>query len=101
MSQWSLVAVSAHDFLFAGASPKNSATSALAFGLMMWFIHLYMQFGCLALAPIIHVSDQPVEPSFGSVVPTFTLSASSRFAMTCHVVPTWLSPLANAACSFV
>ena len=68
---------------------------------MMWFIHMYMQFGCLALDEIIQVSDQPVAPSLGSVVLTGTLSASSRFAMTCQVVPTTESPLANAACSFV
>ena len=68
---------------------------------MMRSIHMYMQFGCLALDAIIHVSDQPVAPSFGSVVLIGTLSASSRFAMTCHVVPTAESPLANAACSLV
>ena len=32
----------------------------------MKFIHLYMQFGCLALELIIQVSDQPVAPSFGT-----------------------------------
>ena len=68
---------------------------------MMWFIHMYMQFGCFALDEIIQVSDQPVEPSFGSVVSTFTLSAASRFAITCHVVPTTVFPFANAACAFV
>src|SRR4051794_15038062 len=102
MSQWSLASVTAHDFLFAGASPNHSATWAFASGLMMWFIHLYMQFGCLALAAIIHVSDHPVEPSLGSVVPTLALpSASIRFAITCHVVPIVVSPLLKAACSFV
>ena len=33
---------------------------------MMWFIHMYMQFGCWASELIIHVSDQPVDPSSGS-----------------------------------
>ena len=46
------------------------------------------------------MSDQPVAP-FGSAVLIFTLSASSRFAITCHVVPMTEFPLANAACSFV
>src|SRR3954447_21686989 len=101
MSQWSLAAVWAHDFLFAGASPKNSATCALAFGLMMWFIHMYMQLGCLALDEIIQVSDQPVPPSLGSVVLTGVgfLSPVSRFAMNCQVVPICVSPPANALCS--
>ncbi len=79
--QWSLSAVSAQDFLFEGASPNHSATAAFAFGEMMWFIHLYMQFGCFAFDEIIQVSDHPVAPSFGSVtVSTVTLSAASRFA---------------------
>ncbi len=60
-----------------------------------------MQFGCLALEEIIQVSDHPVAPSFGNVVWMFTLSAVSRFAITCHVVPTTVSPDLNAACSFV
>ena len=68
VSQWFLTAVRAHDFWLDGASPNHSATAAFAFGLMMWSIHLYMQLGCLALDAIIHVSDQPVEPSEGSVV---------------------------------
>src|SRR5688500_870701 len=102
MRQWSLFAVSAQDFWFEGASPNHSATPAFAFGEMMWSIHMYVQFGFLAFEWIIHVSDQPVDPSFGSVVPTLTLpSASIRLAMTCQVVPTTVSPLLNAACSFV
>src|SRR5215210_5536379 len=101
MSQWFFAAVSAHDFLFEGASPNHSATAALAFGEMMWSIHMYMQFGLAAFDEIIHVSDQPVAPSFGSVVLIGTSSASSRLAITCHVVPISESPLVKAACSFV
>src|SRR4051794_23161155 len=101
MSQWSLAAVSAHDFLLEGASPNHSATAALAFGEMMWFIHMYMQFGCLALEEIIQVSDHPVAPSLGRIVLTGTLSAPSRFAITCQVVPSTESPLVKEACSFV
>src|SRR4051794_38061044 len=101
MSQWFLTAVSAHDFLFAGASPNHSATAALAFGEMLWSIHLYMQFGFLAFEEITHWSDQPVAPSFGRVVLIGTLSASSRFAMTCQAVPMVESPLVKAACSLV
>src|SRR3954467_1573813 len=101
MSQWSFTAVSAHAFWLDGASPNHSATAAFAFGEMMWSIHMYMQFGFFALEEIIQVSDHPVAPSFGSAVLIGTLSASSRFAMTCHVVPIVESPLVNAACSFV
>src|ERR1700754_314627 len=101
MSQWSFTAVCAHAFRFDGASPNHSATAALALGEMMWSIHMYMQFGCLAFELIIQVSDQPVAPSLGSVVWTLTLSASSRFAITCHVVPSTEFPLENAAISFV
>src|SRR3954447_11700045 len=101
MSQWSFTAVSAHAFWLDGASPNHSATAAFAFGEMMWSIHMYMQFGCLALEEIIHVSDHPVAPSLASVVLIGTLSASSRFAITCHVVPIWELPFAKAACSFV
>ena len=68
---------------------------------MMWSIHMYMQFGFLALEEIIQVSDHPVAPSFGSVVLIGTLSASSRFAITCQVVPIVELPFAKAACSFV
>ena len=70
---------------------------------MMWSIHLYMQFGCLASEEIIQVSDHPVEPSFGRIASTGGdfLSAWTRFAMTCQVVPATVSPDVNADCSFV
>src|SRR3954462_1118858 len=99
--QWLGSAVSAHALAFDGASPNHSATCALACGELIQSIHMYMQFGCLALEEIIHVSDQPVAPSLGSVVWIGTLSASSRLAMTCHVVPMVESPLVKAACSLV
>src|SRR4029078_2173808 len=99
--QWSFAAVYAHAARLAGASPNHSATCACTFGEVIQFIHLYMQFGFLALELIIQVSDHPVEPSLGSTVLTFTLSAWSRLAMTCQVVPTVELPLANAACSLV
>ena len=93
--------MTAHAFGFAGASPNHSATCACTFGEVIQFIHLYMQFGCLAFDEIIQVSDHPVEPSDGTSVVTLCLSASSRLAMICHVVPTVELPLANAACSLV
>ena len=94
-------AVNAHAFGFEGASPKNSVAAAFVFGLMISFIQRYMQLGCLAFAEIIHVSDQPVEPSFGSTTPTGAFSVRRELAMTCHVVPTVVDPALNAAICFV
>src|SRR3954447_3016896 len=99
--QWFLSAVCEHARRFAGASPNHSATCACTSGLVIQFIHLYMQFGCLALAATIQVSDHPVDPSEGSTVLTLCLSAAKRLAMICHVVPTVELPLANAAISLV
>ena len=88
--------------LWAGASPKNSATSALTFGETIQFIHLYMQFGCLALELIIQVSDHPVAPSLGrkpwlaGLAATGSPSPLSAKYWYCQVVPTWLSPLPKA-----
>ena len=101
MSQCSLSAVSAHDFSFEGASPNHSATAAFASGLMMWSIHMYMQFGFSASELIIQVSDQPVAPSSGRTTSSFEPSALSRLTITCQVVPTEESPLANALISLV
>ena len=86
----------------AGASPNHSVDLRLAPpALAMWFIHMDMQLGCLALDESIQVSDQPVEPSLGSTVSIGTLSAFSRLAMTCQVVPTTESPCVNAAVCLV
>ena len=84
--------------LCAGASPNHCAISALTSGEMMWFIHLYMQFGCSAWELIIQVSDHPVAPSSGTnpceagLAATGWLSASSAKYWYCHVVPTTTSP---------
>src|SRR5215210_9086776 len=61
-----------------------------------------MQFGFLALDEIIQVSDQPVEPSFGSVAFTGTgcFAPVSWFAWYCHVVPTTVFLLVNDWSSF-
>ena len=67
----------------------------------MWSIHMYAQFGCSASELIIQVSDQPVAPSSGRTTSSSEPSAFSRFTMTCQVVPTDESPLANAEISLV
>src|SRR4029078_5274617 len=85
-----------------GASAKASATFALASGEMMYFIQRYMQFGWAAFDAIIHVSDQPVVPSFGTIACTGTggFSAAIRLTMYCQVVPTADSPDLNDVTCF-
>ena len=82
--QWSGFLVRAQDLELAGASPKYSAIWAFTSGETMWFSHRYEQlmFGVSFL--IIQVSDQPVAPSVGLVVPTVSWSALARFAVSCQ-----------------
>src|SRR3954447_8788276 len=102
MSQKSFSVVKSHAFVWAGASPKYSATCALIFGEVIQSIHLYMQLGWAALAATIQVSDHPVAPSFGSTVFTWTLlSVPIVLAITCHVVPITDVPDSNAWTSLV
>src|SRR3954471_1510735 len=77
-----------HALVWAGASPNHSATWSLTSGEVIQSIHWYMQFGCFAFAETTHVSDQPVEPSVGTVDSTFAfLPALTRSSLTCHSVP--------------
>src|SRR5262249_29448629 len=99
VAQKFLSEVRAQALLLAGASPNHSATAAFASGDTMWSIHMYAQFGCLALAAIIHVSAQPVAPSLGRIAFTGAFSPCARLAMTCQVVPSTLSPDLNACTS--
>ena len=65
----------------------------------MWFIHMYAQFGFLALLLTIHVSDQPVEPSAGLMPSTLVPSPFARLIFTCQVVPSTVPPdLSDATC---
>src|SRR5690348_14110365 len=75
------------------------ACSACTFGVETQAIHLYMQFGCLACADIIHVSAQPVAPSRGIVSATGALSAISVFVWYGHDAPTTASLLLNRSIS--
>ena len=63
----------------------------------MWSIHMYMQLGFLALAAIIHVSDQPVEPSSGMADDRDCRPPCMRLTWNCQVVPTTMSPAVNAS----
>src|SRR5690349_18884680 len=58
-----------------------------------------MQFGCLAFDEIIHVSDQPVAPSFGLTASTLPPPALIVLTWYCHAVPIAMSPLANPSIS--
>src|SRR5215208_6567900 len=90
MSQKSFWEVCSHALVCAGASPKYSATWALTSGEEIQFIHLYMQFGCLAFDEIIQVSDQPVAPSLGFVASTFGASVFRTLTWYCQAVPQYL-----------
>src|SRR5262245_23129490 len=58
----------------------------------MYEYHLYAQFGCFALAESIHVSSQPVAPSFGMISLTGTFAATSDPVVTGHDAPIDMSP---------
>src|SRR5439155_20516054 len=82
-----------------GVSPKDSACCACGFGSEMYFIQRYAQFGCLAFADSIHVSAQPVAPSFGIRSLTGTLSASSVFVWYGQDAPMTASPFLKRSIS--
>src|SRR5919197_3414435 len=76
-----------HAFLFAGVSPNEIACCACTFGVETHWIHLTAQFGCFALDEIIHVSAQPVAPSFGIRSFTGAFAACSVFVWYGHDAP--------------
>src|SRR3954452_2548104 len=88
-----------HAFRFAGVSPKKMACCACTFGVETHFSHRYAQFGCFAFAESIHVSAQPVAPSFGIVSLTGALSATSVFVWYGQEAPTTASWLLNRSIS--
>src|ERR1022692_4497953 len=58
-----------------------------------------MQFGCFACADIIHVSAQPVAPSFGIRSFTGTFAAISVLVWYGHDAPITASPFLNRSIS--
>src|SRR5436190_23897614 len=63
------------------------------------FSHMNAQFGCFACAESIHVSAQPVAPSFGIRSITGTLSATRVFVWYGHDAPITASPFLNRSIS--
>src|SRR5580765_1334117 len=61
----------------------------------MYEYHLYAQFGCFALAESIHVSSQPVAPSFGMTSLTGTFAAWSWPVVYGQDAPIVTSPFLN------
>src|SRR3954451_24514215 len=61
----------------------------------MYLYQAYAQFGCLAFAESIHVSSQPVAPSFGMISRTGTFAALSRPVVYGQDAPIVTSPFLN------
>src|SRR6476661_11126189 len=72
---------------------------AWGFGSEMYFIHMYAQLGCLALADSIHVSAQPVAPSDGIASLTGTFAAARVLVWYGHDAPMTASPDLNRSIS--
>src|SRR5581483_8798376 len=85
--------------LLTGVSPQVTACSACTLGCEMYWYHLYAQFGCFAFAESIHVSAQPVAPSFGIRSLTGTFAAASVFVWYGHDAPTTASPFLKRSIS--
>src|SRR6476660_3184334 len=60
---------------------------------------MYAQFGCFAFAESIHVSAQPVAPSFGIRSLTGTFAATSVFVWYGHDAPMTASPFLKRSIS--
>src|SRR5919197_439993 len=88
-----------HAFLFAGVSPNEIACWACTFGVETHLIHMTAQFGCFALDEIIHVSAQPVAPSFGIRSFTGACAACSVFVWYGHDAPIVALPLLKRSIS--
>src|SRR5437764_14844342 len=88
-----------HAFELAGVSPNDSACCACTFGVDTHWIHFTAQFGCFAFVEIIHVSAQPVAPSFGIRSLTGAFAACSVFVWYGHDAPIVALPFLNRSIS--
>src|SRR4051794_41831537 len=61
----------------------------------MYAYQRYAQFGCFVFAESIHVSSQPVAPSFGMTSLTGTFAARSEPVVNDHEAPRHVSPFLN------
>src|SRR5919109_5445770 len=75
------------------------ACCAWTSGVDTHLIHMTAQFGCLALVEIIHVSAQPVAPSFGIRSFTGAFAPCSVFVWYGHEAPTVALPFLNRSIS--
>src|SRR5215472_7746162 len=76
------------------------ACSACTFGVLMYCIHMYAQFGWGAFAASIHVSAQPVAPSLGTTDPIVKCEAFSELTWYGHPAPTIALPFLKSKISW-
>src|SRR6266567_7298783 len=86
-------------FAFAGVSPNESACCACTFGVETHWIHFTAQLGCFAFDEIIHVSAQPVAPSFGIRSLTGAFAAWRVMVWNGHDAPTVAPPFLKRSTS--
>src|SRR3954454_7844221 len=91
--------ITGHAFRFAGVSPNEIACWACTFGVDTHRIHFTAQFGCFALEEIIHVSAQPVAPSFGIRSLTGAFAAWRVIVWEGQDAPTVAPPFLNRSTS--
>src|SRR6476646_4647483 len=90
----------AHALLFTGVSPKKIACWACTFGVETHDSHLYAQSRFFVFAETIHVSSQPVAPSFGTRSLTGAFVPISVFVWYGHDAPITASPFLNIVISW-
>src|SRR3954447_1800124 len=88
-----------HAFELTGVSPKKIACSACTFGVEIHASHCVAQSRFFVFAETIHVSSQPVAPSFGMRSFTGAFAARSVFVWYGHDAPITASPFLNRSIS--
>src|SRR5436190_9451444 len=88
-----------HAFVFAGVSPNEIACWACTLGVETHLIQETAQFGCFAFDEIIHVSAQPVAPSFGIKSLTGAFAPCSVIVWYGHDAPTVAPPFLKRSIS--
>src|SRR2546421_9841053 len=86
-------------FELTGVSPKKIACWACTLGVEIQASHLMAQSRFFVFAEIIHVSSQPVAPSFGTRSFTGAFAATSVFVWYGHDAPITASPFLKRSIS--